>query len=164
MTAPAPAETLPAAGSSRRLQAMGCAGWPLGRLARETGLTPYRITQLATGQADTVTVDEARAIAAVYARYSGASPGLHGVSHIHASAARDRATALGWAPPAAWDDDTIDDPAAIPQWTGYCGSARGADLHLRHGLPMCPPCKAADDRRRRNRALRAQRGLSITRA
>lgn len=114
MTALAPEATRPAAGTVRRLQALAVAGWPFGRLARESGLTPYRINQMLTEAPATVTADEARAVAAVYARYSGASPGLCGVSHIHARAARDRATAAGWAPPAAWDDDTIDDPNATP--------------------------------------------------
>jgi hypothetical protein len=31
-----------------------------------------------------------------------------------ASRARNHAAARGWPPPAAWDDDTIDDPAAGP--------------------------------------------------
>jgi len=156
--------TRPAAGTARRLQALAVAGWPVGRLARETGLTPYRVDRLMAGTVDTVTVDEARAVAAVYARYSGASPGLCGVSHIHARAARDRATAAGWAPPAAWDDDTIDDPDAIPQWTGHCGTARGADIHARRDIPLCPACQAADERRRLAREARALRALSTTRA
>lgn len=167
----APEETVPAAGTVRRLQALAVAGWPLGRLARESGLTPYRITQLVTTSPETATVAEARAVAAVYARYSGASPGLCGVSHIHARAARDRATAAGWAPPAAWDDDTIDDPAAIPQWTGHCGTARGADIHARHDIPLCPPCKDAEYRRRlrnearaRSNAARARRAPNTTTA
>jgi len=154
----------PAAGTARRLQALAVAGWPVGRLARETGLTPYRITQLLTTAPAAVTVDEARAVAAVYARYSGASPGLCGVSHLHARAARDRATAARWAPPAAWDDDTIDDPSAVPQWTGHCGTARGVDIHARHGIPLCPACQAADARRRLAREARALRALSTTRA
>ncbi|MFF9758609.1 hypothetical protein ACF1G4_03410 [Streptomyces caelestis] len=164
MTAPAPEETVLAAGTVRRLQGLGVAGWPVGRLARESGLTPYRITQLVTTAPAAVTVAEARAVAAVYARYSGASPGLCGVSHIHARAARDRATAAGWAPPAAWDDDTIDDPAAIPQWTGHCGTTRGADIHARHDIPLCPPCQAALHRRRLRAEARARRALSTTRA
>jgi hypothetical protein len=159
MTAPG---TVPAAGSIRRIQALGVTGWPLGRLARETGLTQYRIECLAAGLPDTVTVDVARAVAAVYARYSGASPGLCGVSHIHARAARARAAAEGWAPAAAWDDDLIDDPDAIPQWTGHCGTVRGALIHERDHLPLCPPCKrAVAQRRLRDEAL-ARRTPSST--
>ncbi|MFD6324226.1 hypothetical protein ACFWOL_15450 [Streptomyces sp. NPDC058442] len=162
MTTESLEETTSAAGTIRRLQALAVAGWPLSRLARETGLSPYRMDRLMT--ADTVPVDTARAVAAVYTRYSLASPGLCGVSHIHARAARARATAAGWAPAAAWDDDTIDDPATIPQWTGHCGTVRGADLHERHGLVLCPPCEAALHRRRIRAEARARRALSTTRA
>ncbi|MFJ1964866.1 hypothetical protein [Streptomyces massasporeus] len=153
---------VPAAGTIRRAQALAVAGWPLARTAREAGLSPYRMDQVLTATA--VPVETARAMAAVYARYSSASPGLCGVSHIHARAARDRAAAAGWAPPAAWDDDTIDDPDAIPQWTGHCGTVRGADIHARRDLPLCPPCEAALYRRRLRAEAQARRPLSATRA
>lgn len=154
-------ETTAAAGSVRRLQALAVAGWPLARLARETGLAPTSMAKLMT--ATTVPVTTARTIAAVYARYSMASPGLCGVPHIHARAARERAAAKGWAPHGAWDDDTIDDPAAIPQWTGHCGTARGVDLHERHAIPLCPPCQAALYRRRLRNTARERRALSTAR-
>jgi hypothetical protein len=149
-----------AAGSIRRIQALGVAGWPIARLARETGLTPYRLARLMT--ASTVPLESARAVAAVYARYAIASPGLCGVSHIQASAARDRAAAAGWAPGAAWDEDTIDDPDARPEWTGHCGTTRGADLHERHGIPLCPPCEAALYRRRLRNEARELRASAAT--
>jgi hypothetical protein len=144
------------------MQALAVAGWPLSRLARETDLSPSRMARLMT--AATVTVATARAVAALYARYSMSSPGLCGVSHIHARAARDRATAAGWAPAAAWDDDTIDDPAAIPQWTGHCGTAKGVDLHARHDIPLCPPCQGAWYRRQLRNQARERRALSAARS
>lgn len=50
----------------------------------------------------------------------------------------------GWAPPMCWDDDTIDDPNAHPEWTGACGSMKGVRLHRKHSImPLCPPCKEA---------------------
>jgi hypothetical protein len=153
---------VPAAGTIRRAQALAVAGWPLARTAREAGLSPYRMDQVL--KADTVPVETARAVAAVYARYNSTSPGLCGVSHIHARAARDRAAAAGWAPPAAWDDDTIDDPDAVPQWTGHCGTTRGADLHERDGIPLCPPCQAALYRRRLRNAAHERRAAASSRA
>ncbi|MFJ8023337.1 hypothetical protein [Streptomyces sp. NPDC096311] len=158
-----PTATTNSAGSIRRVQALAVAGWPLARLARETGQSPTSMTRLMT--ATTVPVETARAVAAVYARYSMASPGLCGVPLIHARAARERATAAGWAPHGAWDDDTIDDPAAIPQWTGHCGTTRGADLHARHAIPLCPACEGALHRRQLRNAARELRAvLSTTRA
>jgi hypothetical protein len=153
---------VPAAGTIRRVQALGVVGWPLSRLAREAALSPSCMARLMT--ATTVSVATARAVAAVYARYSMASPGLCGVSHIHARAARDRATAAGWAPAAAWDEDTIDDPAAIPQWTGHCGSAKGVDIHARHGIPLCPPCKGALYRRQLRNQARELRAVAAARS
>ncbi|CAL9665813.1 hypothetical protein SUDANB145_07390 (plasmid) [Streptomyces sp. enrichment culture] len=159
MTAP---EMVPAAGTVRRLQALVVAGWPLGRVARESGLSPYRMECVL--EAATVTAEEARAVAAVFARYSGASPGLCGVSHLHARAARARAHAARWAPAAAWDDDTIDDPDAIPQWTGHCGTVRGALIHERDGLPLCPPCQDALTQRRLRNEAHARRAAAATHA
>ncbi|MFD6740741.1 hypothetical protein ACWHA6_37965 [Streptomyces anthocyanicus] len=153
----APEETAPAAGTVRRLQALAVSGWPVSRLCRETGLSPYRVDRLLMGVTRAVSVDDARAVAVVYERLGAASPGLCGVSHIAARGARERAAAARWAPPAAWDDDTIDDPQAIPQWTGYCGTVRGALAHERDGLPLCPPCEDARHRRRLRDAAHAAR-------
>ncbi|MEU0427885.1 hypothetical protein ABZ235_30625 [Streptomyces canus] len=154
-------EVVHAAGTIRRLQSLGVAGWPVARLARETGRSPAQLARLMT--ATTVPVATARAVAAFYARYSTTSPGLCGVPAMHARAARAHATAKGWAPHWAWDDDTIDDPAARPEWTGHCGTVRGADLHEKHGIPLCPPCRAALYRRQLRNAARERRALSATR-
>ena len=44
----------------------------------------------------------------------------------------------------AWDDDTIDDPAAFPDWTGKCGTPDGYDAHYKMKiLPSCQPCRDA---------------------
>ncbi|MEV7394910.1 hypothetical protein [Streptomyces sp. NPDC091215] len=155
---PDDAPTVSAVGTARRLQALTVAGWPLARIARETGLTAGELARALT--ATTVPVSVARAVAAFYTRHQLASPGLCGVSHVHAQAARVRATAAGWAPHGAWDDDTIDDPAALPEWTGHCGTTRGADLHERHNIPLCPPCKAALHRRQLRNAARERRALT----
>ncbi|MFD0256469.1 hypothetical protein ACFVGX_36820 [Streptomyces sp. NPDC127113] len=153
----APADTVSAVGTARRLQALAVAGWPVSRLCRETGLSPYRVDRLLMGVTRAVPVDDARTVAAVYDRLSTVSPGVHGVSHIAARAARERAYTARWAPAAAWDDDTIDDPATIPQWTGHCGTTRGADAHDRDGIPLCPPCEDALYRRRLRDAAHAAR-------
>ncbi|MFJ9374401.1 hypothetical protein [Streptomyces sp. NPDC101455] len=155
-------ELQPAAGTIRRVQALMVAGFPLARQAREAGVTPGRLTRTLT--AATVPADLARTVAAVYARYSMASPGLCGVSHIHARAARDRATAARWPPAAAWDDGTIDDPAAVPQWTGHCGTAKGVDIHERHSIPLCPPCEGALDRRQLRNTARELRAVAAARS
>ncbi|MER5694883.1 hypothetical protein ACWDBO_31235 [Streptomyces mirabilis] len=59
------------------------------------------------------------------------------------SVARDRAFREGWPPLGAWDD--IDDPNAVPEWTGRCGTDRGYWMHRRQRLPMCPRCEKAHE-------------------
>jgi hypothetical protein len=51
--------------------------------------------------------------------------------------------------PDHWDDDTIDDPNAVPEYTGRCGSIVGALIHLRESIPMCPPCEQSIDNKRK---------------
>jgi transcriptional regulator with XRE-family HTH domain len=51
-----------------------------------------------------------------------------------------------------WDEDTIDDPDALPEWTGACGTEYGYRIHLREvmggkpGLLPCLPCRDAAER------------------
>ncbi|MEU6527842.1 hypothetical protein ABZ869_01455 [Streptomyces sp. NPDC046928] len=138
-------ETVPAAGTIRRIQALGTVGYPPARLATWIGLTGNRLARLLT--ADTVPAGEARLVAALYDLLSCTDPARRGIDAASIQRTKERAAAEGWAPVGAWDDDTIDDPAAIAEWTGYCGKARGVDLHQRRGIPMCPPCQAALARR-----------------
>ena len=56
---------------------------------------------------------------------------------------RNRAARECWAPPGAWDEETISDPDAHPEWTGYCGTDRGWWTHTNEGIPMCPRCETA---------------------
>lgn len=48
-----------------------------------------------------------------------------------------------WPGRACWDADTIDDPDAVPEWTGRCGTAYGHQIHRRENIPMCEPCRQA---------------------
>lgn len=59
-----------------------------------------------------------------------------------------------WAPVGAWDEDTLDDPDAAPDWTGRCGTPGGAEAHRRRGTPTCQACRdvrTAAQRARRER-------------
>jgi plasmid maintenance system antidote protein VapI len=57
--------------------------------------------------------------------------------------ARNRSRRERWAPPICWNDDTIDDPNAHPDWTGHCGTDRGWWLHSNEGIPACVRCETA---------------------
>lgn len=104
---------VPGVGTMRRLQALGCLGWSIGRLAVECGLDRQALDRAMHG--GDVQVATARAAAAAYERlWDTAAPENDHRERIAASRSRRRAQELGWAPALAWDDDAIDDPAAAP--------------------------------------------------
>lgn len=92
-------------GIRRRVQALAWMGWPAGEIARRAGTTR---ASLATLTLPTRRPSRAlhRRVAAVYEQLCT----VPGPSRIAAG----RARGLGFAPPLAWDEDTIDDPAARP--------------------------------------------------
>lgn len=108
-------QTIPAAGSTRRLQALATLGWSNHTLAAHTRLKPAQLDLVRTGTA-TITVEAARAIRDLYERLWATSAPVTGTSNQKATAAaRAEASRNNWAPPMAWDDDTIDQPDAKDQ-------------------------------------------------
>jgi hypothetical protein len=149
-----------ATGTVRRLQALVAAGWPVLYIAAELGMFPTAVSHLMRRRF--ITLRTARRVAAVYDQLWSVDPATHGATPKGILRARNLASAMGWAPAAAWDDDTIDDPAAHPDWTGHCGTARGVTAHEEHGIPLCPACEAAFERRRLRNQARELRALSAT--
>lgn len=138
-----------ATGTRRRLTALVAAGWPQAQLARRLGMTPGNFSS--TLNRDRVMVRTARAARTLYDELWRADPLQHGVGAQGYSRARNHASANLWAPVGAWDDDTIDDPAAFPDWTGYCGTPEGHRAHYRLGQPQCEPCRRARSASRKAR-------------
>lgn len=93
-------------GTTRRLRALVALGYNQQHLAQATGLGYSTISYLILGKVTRTGRARAAKVRAVYDRLS-MTPGP-------SRAARDRAHRSGWMPPLAWDDDTIDDPAAQP--------------------------------------------------
>ncbi|WP_162830358.1 hypothetical protein [Amycolatopsis palatopharyngis] len=94
-----------AIGARRRVQALGWMGWSVPEIERRCGVAPctlYRL--LLKGR---LSYSLAQRVAAVYDELSL----VQGPSKQSATKAR----ISGHAPPLAWDDDTIDDPEAVPQ-------------------------------------------------
>ncbi|MEU6707865.1 helix-turn-helix domain-containing protein [Streptomyces wuyuanensis] len=83
----------------------------------------------------------AEAAATLYDKYQHVDPRDVGRDERWIKAAKTRAVQHGFAPPWCWDEDTIDDPNAIPEWTGACGTARGYAIHQRDGIPLCRACR-----------------------
>lgn len=128
-------------GTTRRLQALVAGGWPQARLAARLNQTPGNFGHVIT--AERVLVRTARAVRDLYGELWLANPRQHGVDAQAYSRARNYGAAHAWAPAGAWDEDTIDDPAAFPDWTGACGTPNGPQVHCRYGIPVCQPCREA---------------------
>lgn len=105
-----------ATGAARRLRALAVMGWPAGEVAARAGVAETSVRAIRIGERATIPVGVHDAIAAVYDALSMTA----GPSKRSTSIALRR---HGWAPPLAWDDDDIDDPAATPR-----GRVRGDDV------------------------------------
>lgn len=106
-------------GPRRRLQALMALGWPSRVLAVRIGAKDHgSVLDLTAEHNQTIRRATAEAIKAVYDELWD----QQGPSRISAQ----RAAKRGWFVPLAWDDDSIDDPAAIPDL--------GADHGRRHAL------------------------------
>lgn len=139
-----------ATGTVRRLQALVRRGWPKARIAAQLGMTLSNFISLL--DRDRVTAATARAVAELYPRLENTDPIAHGVMPGTALRTANTARYLHWALPAAWDEDTIDDPDAHPDHTGACGTADGYRLHVNQFiLPACKPCRVAHKQEREQR-------------
>jgi transposase len=119
-----------ATGTHRRLQALVAIGWPLNRLGNQLGVQASNMNTL-LGQV-TVRVRTAKKVRDLYDRSWNQTPATSNsyqagavkraktlaTSNSYQAGAVKRAKTLakrkGWVPPLAWDDDSIDDPAAQP--------------------------------------------------
>jgi hypothetical protein len=172
VTAPAQGDRgqyLDATGSTRRAQALSYLGHSYATIAGAANTSHNRILSIANGRQPTIRRDLAERLEAAYRQLASVRP----TANKYTSRTRNFARANGWAPPGAWDDDTIDDPTAAPDWTGYCGTDRGWWIHQRQQLPMCQRCDQAHqewlaehndlDPRLRNQALFKARNAAVSR-
>ena len=125
-------------GTRRRIQALMAIGWSMGRLAPYLGMDATNVGRMVRGPR--VRASKALMVREVYDRlWDVPPPEQDWREKISVSATRRRARERGWAPPLAWDDDTIDDPDAEPIGVGYRPLSKGklpepADvLHLVQG-------------------------------
>ncbi|MFD9624158.1 hypothetical protein ACFWB2_44345 [Streptomyces virginiae] len=138
----ADAPLVKATGTTRRLQALIAAGFCLRWLAAETGRDVRHIHRF-VHRNEHVSRRFAKQVAHLYEKYADVEPLAVGEPSRAIAYAKAVACKHGWAPVSAWDDDTIDDPAAIPEWTGSCGTERGYQIHRRESITLCPPCRTA---------------------
>lgn len=142
---PGSGSRVPLAGTRRRLQALCTVGYGYTWIADQWGSNKAAAARLANEKRETAYVAWATAerVRELYEKYRDVKPEDAGVSGYCATRNRRMAAQRGYAPPTAWDDDTIDDPGAIPEWTGACGTVEGWRIHRRAGIPFCEPCREA---------------------
>jgi hypothetical protein len=143
-------------GTARRLQALACAGWSAVDIAAAVRTSPGVVQGWQHGALTWIFRRSAVKVAALYdAVWDRPPPGRYAVK------VRNLAARAGWLPPAAWDDDMIDDPAAAPatpdggaRELAPCGTEAAYRRHLRHDETPDRACVAAERRRRTERTAR----------
>lgn len=101
-------------GTRRRLRALVAVGWPQLELGRRLDMDKKSVNDQVNGVSATAYGSTARAVRDLYDRLWDTDPASQGVDARWIGEARARAVQRSWAPPAAWDDDYIDSPAAVP--------------------------------------------------
>lgn len=147
----APSTLINPVGTVRRVRALVAVGWPQAHLATHLGMLPSNFGQM-LGR-EHVLVRRALAVRAMYEALWRTDPTEHGATVAGVTRARKHAADRRWAPVGAWDDDTIDDPGAFPDWTGHCGTPEGYREHHRHRIPLCEPCRSAKAEQRQAKAV-----------
>ncbi|MFE6127495.1 hypothetical protein ACFQ6Q_04345 [Streptomyces sp. NPDC056437] len=102
-----------ATGTRRRIQALMAAGWPQIHIGPRINRHPYYVSTLT--KQTRVYAYTAHDVAVAYEQIWNANPLHHGVPLNASNLVRAIAKRNGWAPPAAWDDDAIDDPSREPE-------------------------------------------------
>ncbi|MFF7335383.1 hypothetical protein [Streptomyces sp. NPDC008150] len=100
-------------GTRRRVQALAVRGWSRHVMAAEIGMGETSFKKAL--HKERVTARLARTVADLYDRWWNLDPLEFGVSRNSVGRVRADAARSGFHGPLAWDDDTIDDPNAVPQ-------------------------------------------------
>lgn len=146
-----------AVGTQRRIRALRADGFPNGLLADRLGVTPEAVSELARRPRAYVYHTTYAEVRELYDKLSDVSPADLGVSHAAQLRAKASAVKNGWVSRSCWDTGTIDDPDALPDWTGLCGTPVGRLAHKRDGTTPCDRCKSAPRARFSGARLRAVR-------
>jgi len=108
-------------GFRRRMRSLVARGFPQTYLARRLGIVDTTLSLALSG--GRVTAATHRAGRALYDALWDCNPADHGIAPHTVTRARLAAQRRGWPLPLAWDDDTIDDPAALPDLGAPAGRA-----------------------------------------
>lgn len=134
-------------GTCRRLRALWAEGHPQSCIAEQLGWyhAGHRsnVGYYLHYRARITHADFAERVKVLYEKMAGNDPLAFGATPHGVKVAKTYARKYDAAPPWCWDEDTIDDPEAIPEWTGMCGTNDGWMIHRRESIPICGPCGAA---------------------
>lgn len=125
-------KVVPAVGSRRRVQALMTRGWSQGAIAERVGCAVRTIWQLVTADQPGIVARHHLAICRVYDELWDQEPSAEnrwqraGIVKVKLDARRK-----GYAPPLAWDDDTIDDSDATPDYGAPEPTAAERDATMR---------------------------------
>lgn len=135
---------IPALGSTRRLQGLQAAGFPIKWLADRMGRPPSGVTVTSKGHSKSVYATTAEEIRLLAEELDCKDPVAdYGIPVSDSRRAASYAKRSGYAILLLWDLDDIDNPEAFPNITGSCGTTTGRTRHMRSGSPICSPCKKA---------------------
>ena len=126
---------VPAIGAVRRIKALARAGYPIDWTLQQVDCSHRRIYEILNGTVAIIERPLAEQFATLYRRHE-ATPGP-------SDAARITAASKDWTGPDGWDADSIDDPTAHPDWTGYCGTDHGWWMHKINAIAVCARCEQA---------------------
>ena len=112
---PTPDGFVPNIGTRRRIQALQVLGHSARDIGDAAGVTQSVVHNIISQAGDWISARNRTAILAAYATLWNQP----GTSRKTATLASRK----GWAPPLAWDDETIDDPAATPQHQAIAGAS-----------------------------------------
>ena len=108
-----PTDRVPSIGARRRLQALATLGWSIPALAAVADAPVNTLHEVATRTRIT-RATHAAVVRAYDALWDRPAPETCKSERVSARRVRALAVRRGWVPPLAWDDDSIDDPAAAP--------------------------------------------------
>lgn len=134
---------LDATGTRRRILSLWHDGFGPQFQAERAGWPKSNVQRVARGAVSRVEYGTARKFRELYEKLAESRPADFGIPERSARYVRGFALKHGGVPRECWDEDTIDDPEALPDWTGYCGTGLGMAVHRRDGIPPCEPCKKA---------------------
>lgn len=131
---------MPVLGSARRVRALRANGWPIKSpvLVEILGVPSDTLRMISNDHRISVFHTTHDRIKIGYDKLMDANPADYGVPGPAILKAKKQAVKSGMIPSMCWDEDTIEDPDAFPEWTGACGTVHGYNLHRKLGIAMLP--------------------------